>query len=104
MGRKTGEERLAELRTREAQIAAQRKALEARAASDSRRRDTRARCVLAGAFIALLRGEEEVRAGLCRAVLARCEARDRVLVAGLLVRALDGGAPAVAVAHAGEGR
>lgn len=94
---KTITERLGALHQRATQIEAQTRALAARARADSRRRDTRARCVLAGAFVALLRGEADVRAGLCRAVLARVAERDRALVASALVSALGADAPPVAI-------
>lgn len=95
--------RLEELKDRQAQIEAQMRALAAQAAADKRRRDTRARCVLAGAVIALLRAEADVRAGLCKAFLVRVAERDRRLVAGLLQASLGGDTPALVAAMAGCG-
>ena len=97
MAGKTMAERIAAERGREAQAKARRTALEARARADTRRADTRSRCVLAGALVALLRAEPDVTDGLCRALLARTDGRDRSLVAALLVKSLGAAAPAIAV-------
>jgi hypothetical protein len=95
--------RLEDLKERQAQIEAQMRALAAQAAADNRRRDTRARCVLAGAVIALLRREADVRAGLCKAFLARAAERDRRLVAGLLQASLGDDTPPLVAVVAGGG-
>lgn len=97
-------QRVEALKGRQGQIEAQLRSLAAQAAADDRRRDTRARCVLAGAAIALLRSEAEVRKGLCKAFLARVAERDRALVAGLLHGSLGKDTPALVVAIARKGR
>jgi len=87
-------ERLEAAKRREAQAAARRQALEARARTETRRADTRARCVLAGAALAVLRAEPEHRDRLAGVLMNRVDLRDRPLVAALLVRTLSTSAPA----------